>query len=503
MDGNQPMNPIQKDCFTYSASVASFLDRPKKLLINNKWVDSLSGSYLPIENPASGALITQVAAGDAADVDLAVAAARAGFRKWSNTQPALRAALLFNLADMIDKHALELAELESLDVGKPLTVTRMLDVPFTSQVIRYNAGWATKLTGETFDLVLQSNPYHAFSIRQPLGVVAGIVPWNFPLLQIAMKLSAALAAGCVIILKPSELTPLTALRLGELAIDAGFPPGVIQVLTGVGLEVGAALVSHPGVDKVSFTGSTAIGRDIVRTCAEDFKRVTVELGGKSPNIIFADADLEQAIIGATNATFFNAGQVCYAGTRLYVEQSVYDAVVAGVSAAASNMAVGDPFDPETEIGPVVSAKQLNRIQTHIDDGIAAGAEVVAGGRRIERSGYFMQPTILANTNPGMQVMQEEIFGPVVCVVPFKSVSEITLLANDSRYGLAAGIWSRDLKKAHRMVRALRAGTVWVNCYHTIDPNMPFGGWRESGWGREFGRIGVESFTELKSVAIKL
>lgn len=497
------MNAIQSENYSFSASTTSFLDRPKQLLINNKWVDSLSGARLTVENPASGALITQIAAANASDVDLAVAAARVGFRKWSAMQPAFRAGLLYKLADLVDQHALELAELESLDVGKPLTVTRMLDVPFTSQVIRYNAGWATKLTGETFDLALQSNQYHAFTMRQPLGVVAGIVPWNFPLLQVAMKLSAALAAGCVIILKPSELTPLTALRLGELAIEAGFPPGVIQVMTGMGREVGAALVCHPGIDKVSFTGSTAVGREIVRTCAEDFKRVTVELGGKSPNIIFADADLEQAIIGAAHATFFNAGQVCYAGTRLYVEHSVYDAVVAGVSAAVGKMSIGSPFDPETDIGPIASAKQLERIQNHVDEGIAAGAEVVAGGLRIDRPGYFMQPTILANTNPGMRVMREEIFGPVVCVVPFKSVSEITTLSNDSRYGLAAAVWSRDLKKAHRMVRALNAGTVWVNCYHTIDPNMPFGGWRESGWGREFGRIGVESFTELKSVAMKL
>ncbi|MBN8211838.1 MAG: aldehyde dehydrogenase family protein [Xanthomonadales bacterium] len=497
------MKTIPSSHSGYSDALTAFLQRPKQLLINNKWVDAQSCARVAVENPADGKSIADVAAAGAADVDIAVAAAKIAFRKWSAMQPTYRANLLFRLADLLERHAAEFAEIESLDVGKPLTVTRMLDVPFTVEVIRYNAGWATKLTGETFSLALQASPYHAYTMRQPLGVVAGIVPWNFPLLQVAMKLSAALAAGCVIILKPSELTPLSALRLGELALEAGFPPGVIQVLTGLGADVGAALVRHAGVDKVSFTGSTAVGRDIVRVCAEDFKRVTVELGGKSPNIIFADAEMEQAIIGAANATFFNAGQVCYAGTRLYVEHSVYDTVVAGIAEVVARMTIGNPFDPETDLGPVVSAKQLDRIEGYVDGGRSAGAEIILGGSRIDQPGYYMQPTVIANTDPRMQVVQEEIFGPVVCVVPFKSVSEITALANDTRYGLAAGVWSRDLKKAHRMARALNAGTVWVNCYHTVDPNMPFGGWHESGWGREFGRVGVESFTELKSVALKL
>jgi acyl-CoA reductase-like NAD-dependent aldehyde dehydrogenase len=382
-------------------------------------------------------------------------------------------------------------------------ITRMVDVPFTVDTIRYNAGWATKLTGETFDLACAPTPFQAFSLRQPVGVVAGITPWNFPLLQIAMKLSAALAAGCVIILKPSELTPLSALRLGELALEAGFPPGVLQILTGLGSEAGAALVRHPGVDKVSFTGSTAVGRDIVRSCAEDFKRVTVELGGKSPNVIFADADLEQAIAGAAAAAFFNAGQVCYAGTRLYVQDSVYDTVVAGLAEAMSSYVTGDPFDAETQLGPLISARQRERVEGYVDEGVRAGAEIVAGGRRPERAGYFVEPTLLARTDPAMRVIQEEIFGPVVCVVPFKNFADVIAQANGTRYGLAAGVWSRDVKNAHRAARALQAGTVWVNCYHVVDPNMPFGGWRESGWGREFGRAGVESFTELKSVAFKL
>ena len=486
-----------------SAASAEFLQRPKQLLINNRWSDAQSGARIPVEDPASGEVITHVASAGAADVELAVAAARTAFKRWSTQQPSMRARLLFKLADLLERHAGEFAELESLDVGKPLMITRMLDVPFTVDAIRYNAGWATKLTGETFDLACAPTPFQAFSLRQPVGVVAGIVPWNFPLLQIAMKLSAALAAGCVIVLKPSELTPLSALRLGELALEAGFPPGVLQILTGLGSEAGAALVRHPGVDKISFTGSTAVGRDIVRSCAEDFKRVTVELGGKSPNIIFADADLEQAIAGSAAAAFFNAGQVCYAGTRLYVQDSVYDTVVAGLSEAMANYVIGDPFDAETQLGPLVSARQRERVEGYVDEGVRAGAEIVAGGRRIERPGYFVEPTLLAKTDPGMRVIQEEIFGPVVCVVPFKNFADVVAQANGTRYGLAAGVWSRDVKNAHRAARAIHAGTVWVNCYHVVDPNMPFGGWRESGWGREFGRAGVESFTELKSVALKL
>ncbi len=480
-----------------------YLARPKRLLIGGDWVDSRSGDVLQIEDPAEGAFLVEVAAAAAADVDIAVDVARKALRKWSALSPASRAAPLFRLADLLEKHAIELAAIESIDVGKPLTVTRMLDVPFTAEVIRYNAGWATKLGGETFELALQSSPHHAYTQRQPVGVVAAIVPWNFPLLQAAMKLSAALAAGCTLILKPSEVTPLSAIRLGELALEAGLPPGVLQVLPGLGTEAGAALVRHPGVDKISFTGSTAVGRGIVRACAEDFKRVTLELGGKSPNIIFADADLEQAIASAANAAFFNTGQVCYAGTRLYVEHSVYEAVVEGVAKAASAMTLGSPFDAHTDLGPVVSGRQLERIEAYVEAGRRSGADIAIGGERLSRPGYFMPPTILANTTPDMTVVREEIFGPVLCAIPFKNINDAIASANDTRYGLAAGVWSRDIKKAHRAARALNAGTVWVNCYHTVDPNMPFGGWRESGWGREFGRTGVESFTELKSVAMKL
>ena len=496
------MNANEQAACRIPDEVSDFLGRPKRLLIGNRWAEG-SGGILSIGNPADGSLLAEVPAAGPADVEDAVSHARKALRKWSTVSPAARASVLFRLADLLERHSAEFAAIESIDVGKPLTVTRMLDVPFTAEVIRYNAGWATKLCGETFDLAMQASPFHAYTRRQPIGVVAAIVPWNFPLLQAAMKLSAALAAGCVAILKPSELTPLSALRLGELVLEAGFPPGVIQILTGTGTEAGAALVRHSGVDKVSFTGSTAVGREIVRTCAEDFKRVTVELGGKSPNIVFADADLEQAILGAANATFFNAGQVCYAGTRLYVEGSVYDTVVDGIAKAAQKLEIGHPLAPGTDLGPVVSDRQLERIERHVREGVRAGAEVVTGGERLARPGHYMPPTVLAGTTPDMQVMREEIFGPVLCVVPFKNINDAVAMANDSRYGLAAGVWSRDLKKAHRAANALQVGTVWVNCYHTVDPAMPFGGWRESGWGREFGRAGVESFTELKSVAMKL
>ena len=497
MNANDPL------ATSFPVEVADFLARPKRLLIGKGWQEGSGAAPLRIGNPADGSLLTEVPVAGPADVEEAVSHAQKALRRWSALSPAMRASYLFRLADLLEKHAAEFAAIESIDVGKPIMVTRMLDVPFTAEVIRYNAGWATKLCGETFDLALQSSPFHAYTRRHPIGVVAAIVPWNFPLLQAAMKLSAALAAGCVAILKPSELTPLSALRLGELVLEAGFPPGVIQILTGTGTETGAALVRHRGVDKVSFTGSTAVGRDIVRTCAEDFKRVTVELGGKSPNIVFADADLEQAILGAANATFFNAGQVCYAGTRLFVEQSVYDTVVDGIAKAAGKLQIGHPFAPETDLGPVVSERQLERIERYVGEGVNAGAEIVTGGERLARPGHYMPPTILAGTTQDMAVMREEIFGPVLCVVPFKNINDAIAMANDSRYGLAAGIWSRDLKKAHRTANALQVGTVWVNCYHTVDPGMPFGGWRESGWGREFGRAGVESFTELKSVAMKL
>ncbi len=487
----------------YSDGVSTFLARAGKLLIGNQWVESDTGRMFPVEHPATGEVLAHVALAGVSDADKAVTSARQGFKRWSGLSPSSRAARLFRLADLLEQHAVELAELETLDVGKPFAAARMLDVPFAIETLRYNAGWATKLTGESFDLAYQSSPFSAGTIRQPVGVVAAIVPWNFPLLQAIMKVSAALAAGCVVVLKPSEVTPLAALRLGELAVEAGLPAGVLQVITGTGAEAGAALVAHAGVDKVSFTGSTAVGREVVRSCASDFKRVTLELGGKSPNIIFADADLPRAIAGAAQAIFFNAGQACYAGARLYVEKAVYEQVLQGLVAAAAALRVGDPFALDSEMGPLVSARQLTRVLDFVAAGRREGARVVHGGTRLDRPGYFMAPTVFTDVREEMGIMQEEIFGPVVCVSPFSDIRDVVARANDSRYGLAAGIWSSDARKAQTVARALRAGTVWINTYHTIDPAMPFGGWRESGWGREFGRQGVESFTELKSIATRL
>jgi acyl-CoA reductase-like NAD-dependent aldehyde dehydrogenase len=484
-------------------AVTAFLGRVGGLLIGNRIRSEGSGGELAVEHPGDGRVIARVALAGQAEVDEAVAAARTGFARWSAMSPTQRAARLFRLADLIERDASDLALIEALDVGKPITTTQLVDVPFTVDTLRYNAGWATKLSGEAFDLAQHGRMVSAQVIRQPLGVVAAIVPWNFPLLQAVMKVSAALAAGCVVILKPSEWTPLAALRLGELAIDAGLPPGVLQVLAGTGDVAGRALVMHPGVDKVSFTGSTATGRDVVRRCAEDFKRVTVELGGKSPNIVFADADLPRAIAGAAQAIFFNAGQVCYAGSRLFVQDAAYDQVVEGVLAAAARLVVGSPLDDRTELGPLVSQRQRERVMAYVDGAVREGACLLSGGRALDGPGYFMAPTVLAEVRDDMAVMREEVFGPVLCVSRFRDAKDAIARANASRYGLAAGVWTRDGRQAQSVARSLQVGTVWINQYHTIDPHMPFGGWRESGWGREFGRAGIEAFTETKSIATRL
>lgn len=497
-----PAHAVEKD-LGLPESARAFLARAGGALIGPHWRSDTSGGELAVEYPGDGRVIATLALAGHAEVDEAVTAARQAFRRWSGMSPTQRAASLFRLADLMERHALELATLESLDVGKPIVVTRMVDVPFTVDTLRYNAGWATKLHGESFDLAQHGNQVAAQTIRQPLGVVAAIVPWNFPLLQAVMKISASLAAGCVVILKPSELTPLTALRLGELALEAGIPPGVLQVLPGRGDVAGAALVAHPGIDKVSFTGSAAVGREVAHQCVETFRRVTLELGGKSPNIVFADADLPRAIAGSAHAIFFNAGQVCYAGSRLYVEDAVYDQVVDGVVAAATRLVSGPPLDERTELGPLVSGNQRRRVLDHVRSAVEEGACIACGGTALDLPGYHVAPTVLVDVREDMTAMREEIFGPVLCVSRFTDVKDVLARANASRYGLAAGIWSRDGRKAQALARNLHAGTVWINQYHTIDPNMPFGGWGESGWGREFGRAGVEAYTEMKSIAMKL
>ncbi len=480
-----------------------FLARAGGMLIGSRWVRDTSAGELAVEHPGDGSVLTSVALAGPAEVDQAVEVAQQAFRRWSGVSPTQRAAVLFRLADLMERHALELATLESLDVGKPILTTRMIDVPFTIDTLRYNAGWATKLTGEAYELAGHGGLVSAQTVRQPLGIVAAIVPWNFPLLQAVMKVSAALAAGCVVVLKPSELTPLTALRLGELGIEAGLPPGVLQVLPGRGDVAGEALVTHPGVHKVSFTGSGTVGRHVAHRCVETFKRVTLELGGKSPNIVFADADLPRAIAGSAQAIFFNAGQVCYAGSRLYVEDAVYDEVVEGIVAIAGRMTPGMPLEEGTDIGPLVSARQRERVLAYVQTAADEGARVLCGGHALDRPGYHVAPTIIADVREDMTVMREEVFGPVLCVSRFARQNDVIASANASRYGLAAGVWTRDGRKAQTVARALRAGTVWINQYHTIDPHMPFGGWGESGWGREFGRAGVEAYTETKSIAMRL
>jgi len=485
---------------------AEFFAKPHKLLIDGKWVEARSGKTFEVFNPATGQVIANVADGGKEDVDLAVKAARKAFDTgpWSRMSPSERAKLMWKLADAIDAIADEMALIETLDNGKPLKMARMADVAGSAERFRYYAGWATKISGDTLALAGQNGAaFHAYTLREPVGVCGLIVPWNFPLMMAASKIAPALAAGCTVILKPAEQTPLTALRLGQLIQEVGFPEGVVNIVTGFG-ETGAAIVDHPGVDKVSFTGSTEVGKLILKASTGNLKRVTLELGGKSPVLVFPDADMSTAIDGATRSIFMNTGQVCAAGSRLFAHQKVFDQLVEGIAANAKKLKVGPGVNPDTDMGPVVSLEQLERVTGYMKAGVDAGATAVTGGGRAEGEGYFVQPTILTGTTAEMSVRREEIFGPVLCAMSFsdEDLDRIAAEANDTEYGLSAQIFTRDLSTAHKMARRIKAGSIRING-GMLDANVPFGGYKQSGWGRENGREGVEIFTEIKSVTIGL
>ncbi len=486
----------------------SFVSKKHKLLINGKWVEAASGKTFPSYNPATGEVLAQVAEGDREDINRAVSAARAAFETgpWSKMTASERGRLVWKLADLLEANLEEFAEIETLDNGKPMKVARAADVPLAVDLFRYMAGWATKIEGNTIPISVPYTPgtkYLAYTLREPVGVVGQIIPWNFPLLMAAWKLGPALAAGCTVVLKPAEQTPLSALRLGELIQEAGFPEGVVNVVPGYGETAGAALAAHPDVDKVAFTGSTEVGKLILKAAAGNLKKVSLELGGKSPNVVFSDVDLDTAIAGSASAIFFNHGQCCCAGSRLFVEDKVFDKVVEGVADKAGKIKVGSGLEAETDMGPLVSEEQLNRVCGFLESGFSEGAKAVVGGSRHGDKGYFVKPTVLVNTNDDMKVVREEIFGPVVTAIPFRDTDELVKKANNTEYGLAAGVWTRDIQKAHRIASQMRAGTVWINCYNIFDAALPFGGYKQSGWGREMGHEVLEHYTEVKSVCTPL
>jgi phenylacetaldehyde dehydrogenase len=488
-----------------SRRTADFVSQDHRMYIDGRFVTAASGKTFPVYNPATGDVIAHVPEAEEEDVNHAVLAARRAFDDgpWTRMSPSERGRLLWKLGDLLEQNLNEFAEIESVDNGKPYSVARVADVPLAVDMFRYMAGWATKISGTTLPL---SADFHSYTMREPIGVVAQIIPWNFPLLMAAWKLAPALACGCTVILKVAEQTPLSGLRLAQLFDEAGFPAGVVNILTGFGEGAGAPLAAHDLVDKVAFTGSTEVGKLIVKAAAGNLKKVSLELGGKSPVIVFPDAGIEQAIAGTAGAIFFNHGQCCCAGSRLYVHEKVFDQVVEGVSNVAADIKLASGLDPACQMGPLVSDEQYRKVVGYIESGIAEGAHVAAGGTvsGVER-GYFVRPTVLTNTNPGMKVVQEEIFGPVVCAVPFSDddLDRIVKRANDTIFGLAASVWTQNLSTAHKVARGLRAGTVWVNCHNVFDASLPFGGYRQSGWGREMGEEVLHNYTEVKAVTVAL
>jgi len=478
--------------------------RPGRLLIDGQWVDG--SKQFDIINPATGDVLTQIAEAFAADLDRAVEAARRAFEDrngaWRKLSASERGRLLWKLADLVEKNIEELAELETLDNGKPIFESRNVDMPMVADVLRYYAGLATKIHGETVNTFETAFTY---TLREPVGVIGLIVPWNFPLLLASWKIGPALACGNTVVLKPAEQTPLTALRFGELAMEAGFPAGVLNILTG-GPETGKAIVAHPGIDKIAFTGSTAVGKEIMRGAADTLKRVTLELGGKSPNIVFADADVDSAVKGAINGIFYGKGEVCNAGSRLFLESKLKDEFTEKLVARAAKMRPADPLDPKTRLGAIVSQEQMQAVLGYIEAGKTGGARLVAGGKRVAvdgSKGFFIEPTIFGDVKNEMKIAREEIFGPVLSILTFSDIDEVIEQANNNPYGLAAAVWTRDVKKAHSVSRRLKAGTVWVNTYGLMDASLPFGGYKSSGFGRELGAHAIEHYTELKTVWLNM
>jgi aldehyde dehydrogenase (NAD+) len=474
----------------------------RKLLINNQWIESEAGKTFATINPATGDKICEVSEAIAVDVDKAVKAARSAFEgSWRKTRASERGRLLHRLADLIESNADELAMLESLDIGLPITIAKAVSVPATVACYRYFAGWADKVHGREIPI---DEGHLCYTRREPIGVVGQILPWNFPMMLQAWKLAPALATGNTVVMKPAEQAPLSALRIGEFVVEAGFPDGVVNLLPGYGPTAGAAIARHMDVDKIAFTGSTKVGRLIMEAAAKsNLKRTALELGGKSPNIVFEDADLNEAVEAAHFGLFFNQGQTCTAGSRVFVEQKIYDQFVEKSAERAKNRRVGDPSNPETEQGPQINEFQANRIMSYIESGRIEGAKLVCGGERIGDRGYFIQPTVFSNVRDEMKIAKEEIFGPVMSIIPFKTIDEVITRANRTTYGLVAAVWTRDIKKAHVVANNIRAGTVWLNCYNVLDVRAPFGGFKQSGMGRELGEDGLQQYTESKTITSRV